>query len=113
MIHRITERFERKEIRLISQMRDAARSAKQNIREGYRKGSLAEFLKGIRISQGSLEELSGDVEDCLEDKLITVQEKDEFFKLHNSAIYLSTQYLKSMSKSVNQKNWKTLKNFYE
>ena len=110
MIHKITERFERKHLRLISQMRDAARSAKQNIREGYRKGSLGEFLNGIRISQGSLEELSGDMEDCLEDDLVTMAEKEEFFKLHNSAMYLGTQYLKSMNKPENKNKWKTWKN---
>ena len=42
-------------------MRDAARSAKQNIREGYLKGTLGEFKHSIRISQGSLEELAGDI----------------------------------------------------
>ena len=36
-IYKITERFNKTHLRLVSQMRDAARSAKQNIREGYRK----------------------------------------------------------------------------
>ena len=55
-------------------MRDAARSAKQNIREGYRKGTIGEFIHSIKISQSSLEELSGDIQDCIEDKLITSEE---------------------------------------
>lgn len=108
-IYEITERFTKIHMRLVSQMRDAARSAKQNIREGYRKGTLAEFLNGIRISQGSLEELSGDFEDCFDDKLVTEEEKNRFSKMYNSAIYLSTQYLKSMFLSANQAKWKTLK----
>ncbi len=86
-------------------MRDAARSAKQNIREGYGRGSLPEFLKAIRISQGSLEELSGDIDDCLEDKLISIQEHEQLKALCKSALYLSSQYLKSMNKSSNKGKW--------
>ena len=106
-IHKITDRFAKLNMRLISQMRDSARSAKQNIREGYRKGSLPEFLNGIRISQGSLEELSGDFEDCFEDNLVTKEEKDKFLKLYNSAIFLGTQYLKAMQKPENKESWKS------
>ncbi len=104
-IHKITERFAKADLRLISQMRDVSRSAKQNIREGYRKGTLGEFLHSIKISQGSLEELSGDIEDCLEDDLITKEEFDTFSKLYHSASYLSTQYLKAMYKVENAGTW--------
>jgi len=93
-------------MRLISQMRDAARSAKQNIREGYRKGSAGEFAHSIRISQGSLEELSGDIEDCYEDKLISKEESEKLFKLINSAIYLSGRYLVSLMKLKQDEKWK-------
>lgn len=104
-IFKVTGRFEKIHLRLISQMRDAARSAKQNIREGYRRGSLGIFINSIRISQGSLEELSGDMEDCLEDKLITSEEFVKFDKLFQSARYMSSQYIKSMSKSANKGKW--------
>lgn len=106
LIIHITERFPRSLIRLISQMRDSARSAKQNIREGYRKGTLGEFLHSIRISLGSLEELSGDMEDCYQDKLISKEEFDEFTKLYNSASYLSTKYLIAMSSNEAKQNWR-------
>ncbi len=105
-VYGITERFAKSHIRLVSQMRDASRSAKQNIRESYRKGTLGEFLHGIKISQGSLEELGGDMEDCLEDKLITQEEYDKFGKLYHSASYMSNQYLKSMYKVENEGTWK-------
>lgn len=105
-IFKITERFAKINLRLVSQMRDAARSAKQNIREGYRKGTLGEFIHSIKISFGSLEELSGDIEDCLDDKLITRDEFDKFTSLYRSASYLSTQYLKAMNKVENIKSWK-------
>jgi four helix bundle protein len=109
-IHRITERFSKINMRLVSQMRDAARSAKQNIREGYRKGTLGEFLHGIRISQRSLEELSGDMEDCLQDNLIDKKEYEKFIKLCQSAQFLSAQYLKAMNKQENSEKWKILGN---
>jgi len=102
----VTSQFEKVNPRLVSQMRDAARSAKQNIREGYRKGTLGEFLHSIRISQGSLEELSGDMEDCLEDKLIKQEDFDKFTKLYQSASYLSTQYIKAMNRQENTENWR-------
>ena len=54
LIVQITERFGNQHFKLVGQMRDSARSAKQNIREGYSRGSLPEFLRFIRISQGSL-----------------------------------------------------------
>src|SRR4030042_521832 len=73
----VTSQFKKANLRLVSQMRDAARSAKQNIREGYRKGTLGEFLHSIRISQGSLEELAGDIKDCKDDNLITEAEYNE------------------------------------
>ena len=105
-VHSLTQRFDKSHLRLISQMRDAARSAKQNIREGYRKGSLAGFINSIRISQGSLEELSGDMEDCLEDKLISEVEYTHFLKFYKSASYLSNQYIKAMNKPTNKSSWK-------
>ena len=101
----ITIRFEKTHLRLVGQMRDAVRSAKQNIREGYARGSLPEFLKSIRISQGSLEELNGDIDDCFEDKLINSKEHEQLTKLCKSALYMSSQYLKSMNKSSNKGKW--------
>jgi four helix bundle protein len=107
MVQKITERFQKIHLRLVSQMRDAARSAKQNIREGYRKGTTGEFGHSIKISQGSLEELSGDMEDCLEDGLITEIEFAEFSRLYKSASYMSEQYLKSLYKMEREGTWKT------
>lgn len=98
LTHMLTERFMKTHMRLVSQMRDAARSAKQNIREGYRKGTLGEFIHSINISRGSLEELSGDIEDCKEDGLITEFEFEKFLQLYRSAGYLSAQYLKALYK---------------
>jgi len=98
-IYKMTERFIKTHLRLVSQMRDAARSAKQNIREGYRKGSIGEYIHSIKISQGSLEELSGDMEDCYEDGLITKDEFKKFTELYKSADFMSTTDLR-----INNKN---------
>ena len=105
LISKITKRFEKSHMRLVSQMRDAARSAKQNIREGYKKGTAGEFGHSIRISQGSLEELKGDVDDCLEDGLISKAESDVLGNLIRSASYLSSRYLISLNKLKNEKKW--------
>jgi four helix bundle protein len=107
LVHKITERLFRAHLRLVSQMRDAARSAKQNIREGYKRGSIGEFIRGIVISLSSLEELSGDIEDCLEDGLITKAEFDEFKRLFRSADYMAGRYLKSLYKMEKEGTWKT------
>lgn len=107
LIHGITERFNKTNLRLISQMRDAARSAKQNIREGYRRGTVGEFTHYIRISQGSLEELSGDMEDCFEDGLISEKEFSVFSCLFRSATYLSTKYITSLYELDKQGKWRS------
>jgi four helix bundle protein len=105
-IHKITDRFMKTQPRLASQMRDAARSAKQNIREGYRKGSIGEYAHSINISLSSLEELSGDIEDCQEDGLLNEDEFNEFSQLFQSATYMAGQYLKSLYKMEREGTWK-------
>lgn len=106
LVYRITEGFRKTHPRLVSEMRAAARSAKQNIREGYRKGTLGEFIHSIKISQGSLEELSGDIEDCKDDGLINEKEFKKISNLYQSASYLSGQYLKSLYKIEQEGSWK-------
>jgi four helix bundle protein len=105
LIFLITNHFDRSHYRLISQMQDAARSAKQNIREGYVKESHAEFAHFIKISRGSLEELTGDLEDCRDDGLITSTEYDSCMKLAKSADYLSNRFLYSLYKMGKEGKW--------
>ncbi len=87
-------------------MCDAARSAKQNIREGYKKETVGEFAHSIRISRGSLEELGGDAEDCLQDHLINQTEYAQIAQLIKSADYLSARYLYSLSLMEREGRWK-------
>lgn len=106
LISKITERMIRNHPKLVSQMRDAARSVKQNIREGYRRGTLGEFRRGIKISQGSLEELSGDIEDCHEDGLVSDKEFQSLSKLVRSTDYLMMRYVQSLYKMEKEGTWK-------
>ena len=106
LIYRITKRFEKSHLRLVGQMRDAARSAKQNIREGYRKDSAGEFGRGIKISAGSLEELEGDVDDCSEDGLITKAEYGKLKDLFGKTNYQIDQYLISLYQMEREGKWK-------
>ena len=106
IIYQITKRFEKTHLRLVSQMRDAARSAKQNIREGYRKDSAGEFGHSIKISAGSLGELEGDVDDCFEDKLISQEEYDKLKSSFGKTNYQINQYLDSLYRMEKEGKWK-------
>lgn len=107
LIYKITEKFPNNCLRLVGQMRDAARSTKQNIREGYCKDSAREFAHYIKISRGSLEELEGDVDDCLEDNLIDNNNFALLKQLIGQTSYLIDKYLDSLYKMDEQKTWKT------
>jgi four helix bundle protein len=78
LIYEVTADFPKSEFKRIAQMRDAARSVKQNIQEGRKRVSELEFLRFLDIVRASLAELYGDVEDCREDLLLS---EDLFQKL--------------------------------
>ncbi len=81
-------------------MRDAARSVKQNIQEGYGR-SLGQYLNYLEISKGSLKELSGDVEDCLDDKLITNEQFNKLKELCGKTDYLFMRLIQSLRRKQN------------
>ena len=107
MTIKLTQSFSKQHMRLVSQMNDAARSGKQNIREGYRKDTAGEFGHGIKISAGSLEELEGDVDDCFEDGLITKVDYDKFKDLFGKTKYQIDRYLDSLYKLDKEGKWKS------
>lgn len=98
LIYQITDRFPKKEFRRASQMQDAARSVKQNIQEGYMRASLGEYIHFLKITQGSLAELSGDIEDCMEDGLITREEFEDLDGLVGRTGYLLKQLIQSLER---------------
>jgi len=75
-VYEMTQSFPKSEFRRISQMRDSARSTKQNIQEGYRHKSRKHYLHFLDIAHASLHELAGDIEDCYDDKLVTPKQFD-------------------------------------
>jgi len=106
LINKITERFRKTHLRLVSQMCDSARSAKQNIREGYAKDSAGNFANSIKISRGSLEELEGDIDDCFEDKLISSTEHDNLKKLIKLIFLQIDRYIDSLYRLEREGKWK-------
>lgn len=105
-IYKITERFAKSHLKLVSQMRDAIRSAKQNIREGYKRDSLNEFIHYIKISRASLSELEGDADDCYEDKLISDREYKYLKSLITETHYQIGRYMDSLFKMQKLGTWK-------
>jgi len=106
LIYDITARFLRREYRRVSQMRDAARSVKQNIQEGYVRGKIGEYIQYLRISRGSLSELDGDIEDCFEDKLINQGEFDQLIEICNKTDYLLNRLIFALEKKRKDGTWK-------
>ncbi len=107
LVYRITDRFKKTHMRLVSQMRDSARSAKQNIREGYRKDTTGEFGRSIKISAGSLNELEGDIDDCFEDQIITKDEYNKLKDLLGRTNYQIDRYLDTLYKLNKEGKWKS------
>ncbi len=56
-----------KEFKKKAQLEDAARSQVRNIEEGFKRATTSEYLDFIGFSQGSLEEVKGDIRDATDD----------------------------------------------
>lgn len=106
LVYSITEDFPKSEYRRISQMRDAARSSKQNIQEGYKRGTIGAYIQALRISKGSLAELEGDIEDCFEDKLINREEYKKLMEICGKTDYLFNRLIDSLEKKRREGTWK-------
>lgn len=107
MFFSITSGFPKMHYRRVSQMNDAARSAKQNVREGYRRDTAGEFIRSVKISIASIEELEGDIDDCFEDGLINKEKYDELKDLIGKTKYQIDRYIDSIYKLNKEGKWKT------
>lgn len=105
-IYSLTEKFQKTHIRIVSQIRDAARSAKQNIREGYSKDTVGEFAHSIIISKGSISELEGDLDDFREDNLVEDKEYVALKELISKTRYQMDRYIDSLYKLEREGRWK-------
>ena len=101
LIYQMTATFPKAEMRRVSQMRDAARSVKQNIQEGYQRRSLGEYVRGLEISKASLAELQGDVEDCHEDGVMSSALFNQAYDLCKKTDYLFARLLQSLYRKRN------------
>ncbi len=106
LIYQVTLGFDSIEMRRVSQMRDAARSVKQNIQEGYSKNTIGNYMRSLQISRGSLAELIGDLDDCIEDGLIHQSVYTQLNNLGHRTQYLLDRLLTSLSQMRNQDEWK-------
>ncbi len=106
LVYKRTEKFSRTQPRLVGQMRDAARSVKQNIAEGYKRDSIGSFIQFLKISQASLSELIEDIEDCFEDKIFSEGEFNELYTLAKQTAYLLDRFLISLYKMQKDGTWR-------
>ena len=65
-----TESLPKSEYRRKAQVDDAARSTVRNIEEGFKRATTKEYLEFLGFSQGSLEEVKGDVRESVEDEFL-------------------------------------------
>ncbi len=67
LVRKFTLTLPLSERRLKAQLDDAARSQKRNIEEGWKRATTSEYLDFLGYSQGSLEEVKGDIRDAKTD----------------------------------------------
>ena len=89
-------------------MRDAARSVKQNIQEGYKRRSIAEYIQALTIAQGSLGELCGDLQDCFDDKLINKNEFLTLDELSGKTDFLFNRLIRALTQKKKNGTWMSL-----
>lgn len=105
LVYDISARFPPIEFKRVCQMRDAARSIKQNIQEGYQRPGLGDYIRFLGISRGSLGELEGDIEDCHEDRLITQIEFQTLDRCCGTTEYLFDRLIAALRrKQLRSKN---------
>jgi four helix bundle protein len=100
MIYQTTKVFPKEEYRRISQMRDSARSSKQNLQEGYRLKSTKQFIRFLEIGHASLHELAGDVEDCYDDGILSAEKFDSLASLIGRTDYLFRRTIDGLNQRV-------------
>ena len=66
-VRMFTSSLPKSEYRRKSQLDDAARSVVRNMEEGYKRSTTSEYINFIGYSQGSLEEVGGDIRELTED----------------------------------------------
>jgi four helix bundle protein len=104
-VYDVSKRFSYMERRRVEQMNAASRSVKQNIQEGYYKTIGQYIYFPERVVLPSLKEVQGDIDDCLEDKLITEEEFKELDEICGKLEYLLRRQIAGL-KNKRQKDTK-------
>ena len=75
---------------------------------------LRHFIKllGRMISQSSLGELIGDIQDCFDDKLITMEEFHKLDSLAGKTDYLLTRLIQALYRTKKKGTWKQFTKTY-
>lgn len=73
LVRVLTSSLPKAEYRRKAQIDDAARSVVRNIEEGYKRATTSEYLDFIGYSQGSLEEVKGDIRELTEDGFLAAR----------------------------------------
>ena len=74
IIRILTDSLPKSEYRRKSQLDDAARSVVRNLEEGYKRATTKEYIDFIGYSQGSLEEVKGDIRELAEDGFLAAKQ---------------------------------------
>ncbi len=67
LVRNFTSTLPKSEYRRKAQLDDAARSVVRNIEEGFKRSNTSTYMEFIGFSQGSLEEVKGDIRELVED----------------------------------------------
>lgn len=70
LVRKFTGGLPKSEYRRKAQIDDAARSVVRNIEEGYKRATTKEYVDFLGFSQGSLEEVKGDIVELAQDKFL-------------------------------------------
>lgn len=73
LVRILTSSLPKSEYRRKAQLDDAGRSVVRNIEEGFKRATTSEYLDFIGYSQGSLEEVKGDIRELTEDEFLATR----------------------------------------
>lgn len=99
-IYQITEEFPVNERRRREQMRDSARSVKQNIVEGWKRETTQQYIDFLSYSFGSLGELKEDGKDCFKFGLINKEEFNELIRRCGEVDYLMVRLKNALERKI-------------
>ncbi len=112
LIYETSKKLPKSEFRRSSHIQETARSVKQNIQEGYLRPTINDYIRFLVISRSSLGELIGDIQDCFDDKLITMEEFQKLDSLAGRTDYLLMRLIQSLYQKKKKGTWKTFAKTY-